>query len=750
MTITDSKWQGKWIYSCVMPRDGINASSCGSPESYGAPWLRRTFECPEPAGHRYELRIAAPGWFECHINGVRVGEQVLAPVVTQFTEHTGYLTFDVTSLLHSGKNAIAVLLGNGWYNCQTGDVWQFMDAPWRNLPGMLLQLEEADSHEVLLVSDGKWRGVKSNVVLNGLRNGEYQDLRCGESAESVSSADYNDEEAPYAEIINPPPGELIEQKCESCVVAERIAPVKVWKLTNATVYDFGRNLTGWCEIDAMGPGGSEVVLNYSERIDDCGAIQRENIALFCKTGHFQEDKYILSGVKEEKNLHPHFAYHGFRYVSVQCWKEARLDRITACFIHNDFAEAGDFHSAGNRMLDTIQHMNRYTYLCNHTGIPTDCPHREKNGWTGDANIAFETGAWNFNIRLAGQHFARVLMDCQRRTGQLPGIAPTGGWGFNWGSGPGWDSYIFEAAYTSWLFYGDTDIMAEHYDGMMRYIQYCRRYHDCDGVVAFGLADWCPYNYNAPDAGLTSTAFYYNDVQRLALFAGILGKPAAERDELLALAERIREGVNRKFAQEDGGYDNNSLTALATPLHFGFAKYPEKTLDKLVRLVREKEHRADFGIFGAKFVLRVLGENGCLDDLLKIITQDNIPGWGYWVKIGATTFREMWDSTASQNHIMFGDPSACIFRYLAGIQPCANGSEGGFASIVLKPAVNLKELSDFKCSYRTPHGVVKSELTCSEDGLRTYHCTTPDCPVRLVLNGKTAELEPNRSYDFPVH
>ena len=145
-------WQGKWIGSNIMPDDGQNRSADESFASgRGAPWLRTTFECPariKPA----RLCIAAPGWFECYINGERVGDQVLAPVATQFTERVSYMVFDVTGLLKPGRNAVAVLLGNGWYNCQTGDVWQFHDAPWRNMPSLLLQIEECSSGKVRCIS----------------------------------------------------------------------------------------------------------------------------------------------------------------------------------------------------------------------------------------------------------------------------------------------------------------------------------------------------------------------------------------------------------------------------------------------------------------------------------------------------------------------------------------------------------------------------------------------------------------------
>ncbi len=743
-------WQGKWITSTVMPLDGLPLTNVGSVPSYGAPWLRTTFECPAKI-KATRLCIAAPGWFECYINGDRVGDQVLAPVVTQFTEHIGYMVFDVTKQLKPGKNAIAVLLGNGWYNCQTRDAWQFHDASWRNFPPLLLQIEETASGKVLLKSGDDWKAAKSQVICNSLRNGETIDTRIND--DGVSTIEFDDSALPYATIINPPPGDLLEQECESCVITERIAPVARQDFNSEfVVYDFGRNITGWCEIDAQGAAGTEFSLEYREQVGDDGIPVSYNINACADKENFQRDKYILSGAKIQTGLHPHFTYHGFRYVKVNyqpsTWTDApfkKLLKITACFIHNDFKQAGHFHTDSNPMLQSIQDMNCYTYLCNFTGIPTDCPHREKHGWTGDANLAFETGAWNFDTSRASAHFSQVLMDAQRPSGQLPGIAPTGGWGYNWGSGPAWDSYIFEAAYQNWMMAGDDSIIRKHYDGMALYLDYCRKWHDVDGVVSFGLGDWCPYRSETiPDIALTSSGFYYQDTVRMAEFAALLGKKE-DAKKYTAEAKRIRDAINGKFAQEDGGYDNNSLTALATPLYFGFAKNPKKTLAKLVALVRKLKHISDYGILGAKFVLRALGENGYKDDLLKVITQPEMPGWGYWIKVGATTFREDWNGTSSQCHIMFGDPSACLYRYFAGIAP----TKPGFKEFTLTPATDIKDLPDFDCVHNSPYGEIRSALKTCKNGKKQYICVIPKgTSATLTLNGKEVALtEGEYEYTF---
>ena len=175
---------------------------------------------------------------------------------------------------------------------------------------------------------------------------------------------------------------------------QEYAPVKETFLTpQQTVYDFGTNLTGWCEIEAEGEAGAELVLEYAEQVRENGNIETGEIGMFIKKDGFQCDRYRLKG-KGVERFHPHFTYHGFRYMRITSWNEnTRIKSVKAQFIHNSFRRTGEFESS-DATLNRLQQLTRQSYLSNFTGIPTDCPHREKNGWTGDAQLACETGLWN--------------------------------------------------------------------------------------------------------------------------------------------------------------------------------------------------------------------------------------------------------------------------------------------------------------------------------------------------------------------
>lgn len=738
-------WQGKWIGSTIPETDHVSRVHEANLEGRGAPWLRQIFtyrKLPE----KVFLYISAPGWFCAYLNGKRVGDRVLSPVITQFNAHVAYVCHDVTAYLQEGDNAMAVLLGNGWYNCQSPMSGQMEHSPWRNQPSALIQLE-TESGQILLHSDQTWRAAASHIVMNALRAGETQDTR--QMKEGVSLPNYDDSSFGYAEIMNPPPGELISEDCEPCRIMERLKPVScVFLGGGSCLYDFGTSVTGWCEITTEGPSGATIVLQHGEKLTKDGLLDISEASVFVGGDIFQKDTYILNG-RGPQCLHPHFCYHGFRYVQVQCSGGAVVSSLEACFIHTDFDILGHFSTETNPVLNRLQEITRRSYLCNYTGIPTDCPHREKNGWTGDQNLAYETGCYNFNIHRGMENFCRMLMAEQRPSGQLPCIAPTGIWGYNWGAGPAWDAFIFEAAEKTLLFTGKDTILRQHYDGMKKYLEYCRKWHDVDGLVDFGLGDWAHFTpERMPSRKMTSTAFYYDNARRFSVMASYLGRQE-DAKEYHQLAEIIRRAFVAHYVTPDGDCENNSLTALATPLFFNMLDdcpdVKNNMLRHLLAILDQEEYKANVGILGAKFVGRVLGEMSRYDDMVRFFTQPECPGWGNWVRRGATSLWERWDGRDSHIHVMFGDVSACVFRYIAGIRPL----KPGFSSFLLNPAVACISVPSFKCTFRTPHGTIASQMS-GDDGYRTYECEVPEgTEARLSLFGReTIPLAPGH-YSFPL-
>ena len=658
-----------------------------------APQLRKKFVLDKlPACAK--IRFAAPGWAVVTLNGVRITSDILIPTVNQFDKSIGLCEYDVTNLLTVGENVIGVVLGNGWFNCGTHEVWHFDKALWRNYPRLALELN-ADG-ETIVVSDESWKAAHGGIIFNQFRSGEHFDAN--QITPAWDTAAFDDSDWSSVRLVAPPPGLPIKQNCPQCRVMEKIAPVNKKILSdNSVVYDFGKNITGFCNIKVSGDVNSRITLQYSELIDENGDVDRKNIELYFLDGDVaQTDVYIHSKINPFE-WHPEFVYHGFRYVKVITEGNIDISNITASYIHSAFAVNGKAeieHAVAAKLFECTSN----SFKSNYIGIPSDCPHREKNGWTGDAMFACETGLWLFDMAQNYEHFLQIVSDSQRLTGQLPGMAPTAGWGYNWGSGPVWDSVLFELPFQIWKFTGDDSIALKYYPSMRKYIDYLISRRNSKGLITFGLGDWCHFDMDRMVAsGFSSTIYAYHMLDTAAMIA----KKAAPDDvELLNKYKlEFKDSLIAEYRNSDGTYAKNEMTANACMLYF---KLDNSSLlaEHLVNQVRANAHKADFGILGAKVIPRVLAEYGYIEDAFKIYTQPEYPGWGYWLAQGATSLWERWDGSSSLNHIMFGDFNAWCFSYLAGIKI----KEFGFKSILLSPA-DIPQCGNFSFSYRTAYGII---------------------------------------------
>ena len=382
---TDSRaearqWQARWI-----GRPGACLVGWERPV-LPAPLFRRLFHLNRPV-RGATLRICGLGYYELHLNGERVGDHVLDPVVTQYDQRVRYVVYEVTSNLKRGDNAVGIMLGNGWYNSHTPETWHFDKATWRDYPKLLLQLdvEFDDGSCTTLCSDSAWRVSDGPVRFDGLRNGETYDARYEKPG--WTRADFNDDGWESAVVVAPPGGIVEQQACPPCKVMETLTPVAVNEVVpGVAVYDFGENVAGWVQLRVRGPAGTEVTLRYAECLQENGDIDQSNIKKLVRGGDFQTDRYILKG-EDEEVWEPHFTYHGFRYVQVTGDPQPPSpDRFRGRVVYTAFDPSGRFECS-DPTLNTLQACTLRSFKGNFVGIPTDCPHREKNGWTGDAQVA---------------------------------------------------------------------------------------------------------------------------------------------------------------------------------------------------------------------------------------------------------------------------------------------------------------------------------------------------------------------------
>ena len=713
---------GRWISATGHGR-GFSLN-----DTQPAPFFRKTFDCGEVT--TASVAVCGLGYFELYLNGKRVGDHVLDPVPTVYHVRSSYVVHDVTALLKPGKNTIGVILGNGIYNSLTEDCWNFNTADWRDCPKFALELT-ADG-KPLLGSDRSWKFTLEGPVT-------FDNLRCGESYDARRELSgwlepaYDDTAWQTPMLIASPGGILTRQEQPPCRVTQTLEAHPMPAFPH--VYDAAQNLAGWARITVRGEPGARITLRYGEALLPDGMPDWEWQKELPRGPVYQTDQYTLKGGAVEC-WEPRFTYHGFRYITTAIEGNAEIHKVEARVVGTDFPVVGTINF-GNETLNALQRMTLWSYRSNFVGIPTDCPHREKNGWTGDAQLACETGLFNFDAADAYAAWLRTFADAQRINGEFPGIAPTGSWGYNWGNGAGWDSAFLIIPYFTWLYTGDDRMIRGHYDAMVRYVEFFCSMAEA-GVTDFGLSDWCPPRGGTP-SDITSTGYLYLDCTLLATFARHLGKPedAAYYTEKAAA---VRTAFNRTFYRGDGLYGTGTMTALACALYHGLVEpsEKEKVFQRLVGLCEALNGKVDFGIFGAKYVPRVLAEGGRADLALRFFLCEEFPSWGNWVKEGLTTLSEAWDikTSGSLNHIMFGDTSAWFFTYLGGFRH--NPAFPGWKRLTIAPCPVIPSCTACYRGY------------CSdwarENGTFTIRVTVPqDGTADLILPDGTSETLPPGLY-----
>ncbi len=693
-------WKGSWISD---DKD-INVKP--------APYFRKNFNAAKKikAARAY---IAVAGLYELSINGMKVGNHRLDPVYTRFDRRTVYTSYDVTTQLKMGNNVIGVLLGNGWYNLQSTAVWYFHKAPWRARPTFCMDLRITyDDGSIETITSGKdWKTSLSPIVFNSIYTGEHYDARLEQPG--WNTIDFDDSK--WDNVINraAPSPNIVTEAMHPIRNVEEVSANSIRQINDTMyIFDLGRNIAGVSQLNVKGETGTIIHLKHGERLYENGRVDLSNIDVHYrpadKSDPFQTDIFILSG-KGEETFMPRFNYKGFQYVEVTSNKPITLTKesLHGYFMHSDIPVLGDVKSS-NPIIDKIWSATNHSYLSNLFGYPTDCPQREKNGWTGDAHIAIETGLYNFDGITIYEKWLADHRDEQQPNGVLPAIIPTSGWGYEWANGLDWTSTIAIIPWNIYMFYGDTKLLDDCYDNIKRYVDHVNELSP-SGLTSWGLGDWVPVKSKS-SVELTSSAYYFVDATILAKSAKLLGK----KDDFItysALADKIKNAINTKYLNKETGiYGSGFQTELSVPLFWGLvpSQLKEKVSENLAKRVAADNFHLDVGLLGSKAVLNALSENGYADVAYKIASQETYPSWGWWIVNGASTLYENWPinnkSDASLNHIMFGEIGAWFYKALGGINP--DPENPGFRNVLIEPHF-VEGLNHFEVTHLGPNGTISS-------------------------------------------
>ncbi|HEX3815990.1 MAG TPA: family 78 glycoside hydrolase catalytic domain [Mycobacteriales bacterium] len=703
-----------------------------------APLLRTEFEVtPDIVSAR--LYATGLGYHELFLNGERIGEAVLDPATTNYQKTVLYNCYDVTGLLRTGANALGATLGRGFYGMREASVWAWNSAPWADEPKLLCQLEivRADGSTKTVVSDDGWRIVDGPTRSDATYCGDLYDS----TVEPVGwkSAGFDDGAWRPAATVAAPTGALRVQAMPPITVAGAIEPVAVdTRPDGSRVYDFGRVTAGWTTLRATGERGAAISLRYGEKLRESGDVDNDNWHV---DGETQSDCYVLSGTGEE-TWQPSFGYKGFRYVQTTAVGDIAQESLLAHPVHTAVAPAGEFFCS-DELLNWIDRATGDTVLNNLQGIPTDTPFFEKNGWTADAHLIAESAIHRFDMHRFFRKWLGDFRDAQFDDGGIPVIVPTSGWGAF--TDPSWTDAYPLIAWNLYEFYGDLDVLAEHYEPLRRYTERLRDVCRTSGWLwpLFSHADWLPPGYTLAPEGpkVAGSVFVQVAARKMSDIARLLGR-AGDAERYATFADDVTQAFNDAFLDKETGTYNSDIEAgyrqASNVLPLAFGMVPDDQVDAVVeRLVRDvrDDHSGHLntGALATKYLLPVLSAHGHADLALTVALQRTHPSWGFWRDQGAETLWEAWDADArSHDHYFLGTATQWLHEDIAGLRPGAPG----FAEIEVRPVClddpRLTHASaryssvrgEIAVSWRTSDGRVELDVTVPVGARARVHLPGP--------------------------
>jgi len=716
--LSQDDWKANWI----------KADLEMGKETHWSPMLRKEFNLGKEIA-KARLYISSLGLYEADINDKKVGDQVLTPGWTSYRNRVQYQTYDVTSMVKTGDNAIGVILGDGWYR----DFWK--EEPSENQYGsdvsldLIAQLEiiYTDGTSEMIVTNDSWRSTRGPILASTIYNGETYDARLEKTG--WSKPGYNDGEWFTTSIAEHAGKLLVHPASPAMKKIGEIKPIEILITPERdTVLDMGQNMVGWIRLKINAPAGTSITLRHAEVLDSAGNFYIENLRAAAQTNN-----YICKGGGTE-TWEPRFTFQGFRYVAVTGIPgELTPDMITGVVVHSNMEKNGTF-SCNNKLINQLQHNIVWGQKGNFVDVPTDCPQRdERLGWTGDAQVFAPTACFNMNCAGFYIKWLRDLALDQHENGAVPKVIPNI---LPWKGGEcGWQDAATIVPWTVYRYYGDEQVLKEQYPSMKELVEYMRgRAGDAYiwGTRTHHYGDWLSfattrsdYPGATTDKDLLASAYFYHSTNILQQTADILGY---EEDAVSyrALMGKIKAAFGREYLTPNGRLSSNTQTAYVVALSFGIIPVEQEEIaaKRLAEDVRRFGHLTT-GFLGTPDLCHVLTNYGYLDEAYMLLYRQEYPSWLYPVTQGATTIWERWDGQKpdgsfqdpgmnSFNHYAYGAVGDWLYRKVAGMDI----GTPGFKSIIIKPHPGEK-MNDVKASHESPYGTIRTQWEIKDE---RFHLT----------------------------
>ena len=696
------------------------------------------------------LYATACGLYEVRLNGARVGDMVFAPGSTDYQKRIQYQTYDVTALIRGGVNVMTAELADGWYRGSNGGKGR--TNTFGTVTKLLLQLElyDAEGRVSRICTDGSWAWSSDGPI-------RFADLKDGERVDARKSPTYSGKAKPVRFKANLTASDNVLVKEH-----ERFSPEElIVTPSGKKVLKFPQNLSGYLSFRLSARAGQRIRIRLGEMMKD-GELSQKNIQMVHRgvPSTKQEIEYICRGGVNEYT--PKFFYGGFEYAEIETDISFEKENFTAVAVYSDFEETASF-ACSHPLIDRFWRMTLWSLKSNSTDFPSDCPTRERSGWTGDSQIFFNTAAYLTDYAAFARKHVRDIFDRQYKSGRLPQIAPRVNedkflWWLN--GAVGWACagvyiplYFYER-------YGDKRVLEEHYEDILDYADFMiRRAGKWGGVYSKPVfLSWknqkylvncgCAYGeWSEPSDVSTfhwydfmttkpeeSTAYTYFTLQRVLRIADILQKPKTKR---LARIQKYSEGARRAYRElvtkPKFSLDTDRQAKLVRPLYMGLltAEQEEFAKERLIRALENYGWRLGTGFLSTPFILFVLEKIG-IEYAYKLLENEELPGWLVMPKYGATTVWEDWEgdrasdqNAASLNHYSKGAVCEWLMSEMCGIKVAG---ENQFA-LAPKPGGSLTYA---KAEYQSIYGKVVCGWEKTEEGYQ-YTVTVPsNCTARLTL------------------
>lgn len=747
-------WQAKWI---------SGGYKVDKKTRYPVDCFKKEFDAKNVEKAR--LYITACGLYEARLNGEKCGDFVLAPGAVDYRKRAQYQTYDVTGLLKEGGNALTVELGDGWYRGSSGSKGRVNT--YGTQTKVIAQLEILTKYGVktTICTDETWKWSNDGAI-------RFADLKDGETVDAGKTPTYSKSAivVKFDENLTASDNFFVKEN-------ERLTPASVIRTPGGkTILDFEQNMSGYIAFSLNAKAGQKINITLGELIGDDGELTLKNVQCVFKgkPSPIQEIHYTCKdGLNEYK---PKFFYGGFRYAQIETDVPFEKDDFTAISVYSAFEETAKFESS-NELINKFYKNTLWSLKSNSTDYPSDCPTRERMGWTGDSEVFFNTASYMVNYAPFARKHVRDIFDRQWKSGRLPQIAPYAheDW-FMWvmNGSVGWACAGVYIPLYYYEKYGDDRLLKEYYEGMVKYAYfminragkwggpYAKPIHiSCKNRKYFvncgqSYGEWAEpndvmafqwYDFASPHPE-ESTAYTYFTLKRVLEIADIIGK---NDDKRLAKIKEYSDGAKRAYqeyvSKPKYSLDTDRQAKLVRPLYMGLLddKQAEFAKQRLIKAMDNYDWRIGTGFLSTPMIMDVLCDID-VEYAYKLLENEKCPGWLFMPKHGATTVWEAWEGNSSKdagiaslNHYSKGALCEWLVRGMCGI------NVAGENHFVIAPKVGGKE-TFAKCEYQSAYGRVSSEWE-KKDGKVKYTIEIPsNTTAEIVIGGKTQIVGAGR-YEF---